>query len=89
MEDLAVDPAKVVVDKERLRALLQESGRTHYTYILRFPDGTPFYVGIGQGMRMFAHVEEARDPGRDGAKVAAIRSIWQAGEQVVHTLDQL
>ena len=43
---------------------------------MRVPDGewkfgglgTPFYVGIGQGTRLFAHEEEARDPARTGAK---------------------
>lgn len=66
-----------------------EHGKTHYTYILRYPDGTPFYVGIGQGVRMFSHVEEARDPSRDNLKAETIREIWADGGDVLHTVDRL
>ena len=64
---------------------------------MRVPDGewkfgglgTPFYVGIGQGTRLFAHEEEARDPARTGAKVEMIRSIWAKGGEVVRTIDSV
>jgi len=79
----------VVQDKNELIAVLAEKNKAHYTYVLRFPDGTPFYVGKGQGVRMFAHVEEAADPSRDSLKVNTIRGIWKDGGDVVHTIDRL
>ncbi|AWJ87760.1 hypothetical protein TSH58p_30065 (plasmid) [Azospirillum sp. TSH58] len=79
------------------RVLADAGGGPHYVYLLRRPDGvvchggigTPFYVGIGQGMRLFAHEEEARDPTRTGPKVEAIRAIWAAGGDVVRTIDSV
>ena len=79
------------------RLIAASGGGPHYVYVLRVPDGkskfggmgTPFCVGIGQGLRLFAHEEEARDPARSGAKVATIRSIWSAGDEVVRTIDSV
>lgn len=88
-KSLALNQLNVVTNKNELRTLLAKRGKSHYTYILRFPDGTPFYVGIGQGTRMFAHVEEARDPNRQSLKVETIRGIWACGEEVLHTIDRL
>jgi hypothetical protein len=83
------DHGITIKDKKGLLALLGRNNKSHYTYILRFPDGTPFYVGIGQGARMLAHVEEARDPSRDSLKVKTIRDIWANGGAVLHTVDRL
>lgn len=85
----------IVTDKAHLRLLLTQNGKPHYTYILRKPDGvvshggvgTPFYVGIGQGSRLFAHIEAASDPSTAGRKVDSIREIWGAGGQVIHCID--
>lgn len=79
------------------RFIAASGGGPHYVYLLRVPDGqakhgglgTPFYVGIGQGGRLFAHEEEARDPARSGAKVETIRSIWATGGDVVRTIDSV
>ena len=68
----------LINDRADLAGFIAASGGgPHYVYLLRMPDGepkfgglgTPFYVGIGQGARLFAHEEEARDPARSGAKV--------------------
>lgn len=57
----------MIADRVALARLIAESGGgPHYVYLLRVPDGepkfgglgTPFYVGIGQGARLFAHEEE-------------------------------
>ena len=82
----------LINDRADLARLIAASGGgPHYVYLLRVPNGepsfggsgTPFYVGIGQGSRLFAHEEEARDPARSGAKVEMIRSIWANGGEVV------
>ena len=85
-------------DRAELERLIAISGGgPHYVYLLRMPDGetkfggvgTPFYVGIGQGSRLFAHEEEARDPAQSNAKLEAIRSIWAKGGTVIRTLDSI
>lgn len=82
---------------ELTRLIASSGGGPHYVYLLRTPDGkpmfgglgTPFYVGIGQGTRLFTHEEEARDPARSSAKVETIRSIWAKGGEVVRTVDSV
>ena len=89
---------QLITNRADLARLIAASGSgPHYVYVLRIPDGnldygglgTPFYVGIGQGARLFAHEEEARDPARFGAKVDTIRSIWSKGDEVVRTIDSI
>lgn len=88
----------LVTDRADLSRLIAASDSgPFYVYILRIPDGelkfgglgTPFYVGIGQGARLFAHEEEARDPTISSAKVETIRSIWKQGAEVVRTVDSV
>ena len=62
----------------------------HYVYVLCEPvDGTdrPFYVGIGQGQRIFAHEDEARESQANSKKLQKIREIWEKGEEVARYLD--
>ncbi|WP_143075089.1 GIY-YIG nuclease family protein [Sphingobium sp. AP50] len=90
--------SREIADRADLAQFIAASGGgPHYVYVLRVPDGepkhgglgTPFYVGIGQGARLFAHEEEARDPLRYSAKVETIRSIWAKGGEVVRTIDSV
>lgn len=87
-----------ISDPAGLAGLIADSGGgPYYVYILRVPDGepgfggsgTPFYVGIGQGARLFAHEKEAEDPAHSGAKVETIRSIWAKGGEIVRTIDSI
>ena len=85
----------IIRDRTALTNALAQAGRDHHVYILRRPDdqttwgviGTPFYVGIGKGDRLFAHEKEAEDSTRNNAKVTAIRSIWSQGLDVVYEID--
>jgi hypothetical protein len=78
-----------------LNTLLQSGRGPHYVYVLRRPDGiecfgglgTPFYVGIGQRGRLFEHEKAARERTEQGLKIDTIKSIWEAGQQVVRTID--
>jgi hypothetical protein len=78
-----------------LSALLQAGAGPHYVYVLRHPDGidsfggtgTPFYVGVGQRGRLFEHEKAAREGSEEGLKVDTIRAIWNAGGEVVRTID--
>lgn len=73
----------------------REGAGPHYVYVLRHDDGaeafggtgSPFYVGIGKGHRLFDHEKAARVPTTAGAKVAAIRAAWHEGREVVRTID--
>tara|TARA_B100000700_G_C14954902_1_gene813476 strand:+ start:147 stop:857 length:711 start_codon:yes stop_codon:yes gene_type:complete len=47
----------------------------HYVYCLVDRDsGTPFYVGMGEGNRVFDHVEQAKKEDQDGKKIKKIRA---------------
>jgi hypothetical protein len=62
----------------------------YYVYLLRRPDGRPFYVGKGFGDRVFQHENEARHPNgwRSNAhKLNVIRSIWRDGSSVTYEID--
>lgn len=73
-----------------LRALGGRDG--FYTYILRRPDGRPFYVGKGRGPRVFQHENEARHPNdrRSNAhKLNVIRAIWREGGRIGYEIAAL
>jgi hypothetical protein len=61
-----------------------------YVYILRRPDGRPFYVGKGKGDRVFFHENEARHPNdrkSNHIKLNVIRKIRNAGGHVTYEID--
>ncbi len=91
-------PYPQIIDRADLERLIARSGGgSHYVYILRKPDGerrfggigTPFYVGIGRGLRLFSHEKEARNPACFSEKVETIRAIWANGGEVVRTVDSV
>ena len=62
---------------------------SYYTYILRRPDGRPFYVGKGSGPRVFDHENEARHPnGRksNSHKLNVIRAAWREEASVIYEI---
>lgn len=55
----------------------------YYVYVLRKPDGTPFYVGKGQNLRMFDHEKAAlRRYNVNPHKERIIRKILARNEEV-------
>lgn len=76
---------------EELRSALAGARALYYVYVLcrppRRPRMVPFYVGVGQRDRLFAHEAQARDSRAGGAKIDIIRSIWHARDQVVRFID--
>jgi hypothetical protein len=61
-----------------------------YIYILRRPDGRPFYIGQGSGHRVFFHENEARHANNwktNDHKLNVIRSIWRSGDTVTYEID--
>ena len=76
-------------DEMGCKAFLAASA-LHYVYILRRPDGRPFYIGKGFGPRVFQHENEARHPNNrlsNSYKLNVIRSIWRAGMKPVYEID--
>lgn len=55
----------------------------YYTYTLRYPDGTPFYVGKGTGDRVSQHVKEFNSRANGSTKHRVIGDILFAGLQVI------
>ena len=78
---------------DRSGCLAALSGCKHYyTYVLRRPDGRPFYVGKGTGARVFNHENEARHPNdrRSNAhKLNVIRALWRAQEGPIYEVDRI
>lgn len=52
-----------------------------YVYVLARPNGKPFYVGKGQGNRVYSHETEAKS-GHKCHKCNVIRKIWRQGGEV-------
>lgn len=62
----------------------------NYIYILRRPDGRPFYIGQGAGPRVFFHENEARHANNwktNDHKLNVIRSIWQSEKALTYEID--
>ena len=81
----------VVTERSQLLGHLAEIREPFYVYILCRPPYAeqlrPFYVGLGQEDRMFAHEDEAMSQASTGAKTAEIRRIWSEGLEVVRIVD--
>src|SRR5258708_12012279 len=61
-----------------------------YVYILRRPDGRPFYVGKGKAYRVFDHENEARHPNdfrSNPLKLNVIRKIKHSGANLTYEID--
>ena len=55
-----------------------------YVYLYKDPSTEQvFYIGKGQGDRVFSHLTEADDPNRESAKVERIRRIWRDELEVI------
>jgi len=86
---------QIIQSRIELDNLVKSSGGPHYLYVLRHPDGieshgaegTPFYVGIGQGARLFSHEIQAKSSSQSSRKLDAIRQIWRDGKDVVRTIE--
>jgi hypothetical protein len=87
-----METGKLIVGTQAECKLFVRSRPEFYTYILRRPDGRPFYVGKGIGDRVFAHENEARhanDRRSNAYKLNVIRSIWKSGDAVSYEIDLL
>lgn len=87
---IVVQTGRLICGSERDCGAFLKTAERHYVYILRRPDGRPFYVGKGVGPRVFNHVNEARHPnGRlsNKHKLNVIRSIQRRGEEILYEID--
>lgn len=58
-----------------------------YAYTLRYPDGTPFYVGKGTGARVSQHVAEWLSKPNDSIKHRVISDIMAHGANVIEKIE--
>lgn len=87
-----METGKLIVGTQAECKLFVRTRAEFYTYILRRPDGRPFYVGKGIGDRVFAHENEARHANNlrsNAYKLNVIRSIWKSGDAVSYEIDFL
>jgi hypothetical protein len=75
------------MNRSEMIKLIRTQPNKHYVYILRDSHGVPFYVGLGQGERLLAHEEEAKDPQKRTAKCQRIREILDAGGHIDYHID--
>jgi hypothetical protein len=68
------------------RVRLRRLAAAFYVYVLHKPDGSPFYVGKGEGLRALKHVSEARNRVRLTHKLNTIRAIERLGGSVLYTV---
>ncbi|MCW5749615.1 MAG: GIY-YIG nuclease family protein [Alphaproteobacteria bacterium] len=76
-------------DQASCKAFLR-SLSSSYVYILRRPDGRPFYVGKGKAYRVLDHENEARHPNdyrSNPFKLNVIRKIKSAGDRIIYEID--
>jgi len=73
---------------DEIMALIRASGKPHYVYVLRRPNGEPlpFYVGVGTGRRLLDHEIFAKRPNMRSHKLGIIRKIWAVGGSVDYTV---
>jgi len=70
---------------QKAKELIKQHPGQFYTYILKRPNGQPFYVGKGncKGFRIGVHEKEAKkNKGPNRYKINTIRKIWESTNQV-------
>ncbi len=90
LSHIAISTGNLVLgDQAHCKAFLRGNLK-NYIYVLRRPDGRPFYVGQGAGPRVFFHENEARHANNwrtNDHKLNVIRSIWRAEQSVIYEID--
>lgn len=90
LNKVAIKTGALIIGTQDVCREFIRNNNQHYVYVLRRPNGRPFYVGKGVGNRVFEHENEARHPNdwRSNAhKLNVIRSILRSGETLLYEID--
>ncbi|SHJ70073.1 hypothetical protein SAMN05444159_1264 [Bradyrhizobium lablabi] len=68
-------------------AQIRASGKRFYVYVLKKPNGTPFYVGIGTGRRLLDHKYYAKKDHLKSHKLSIIRKILSSGNDLTFDVE--
>lgn len=77
---------KFLTEVASVRAAIR-AGKPYYVYVLHRPNGRPFYVGKGVGLRVLDHEAEARNTTRLTHKLNVIRSLFRTNLSIHYRLD--
>jgi len=75
--------------REEIIKLIEESSYKFYCYLLRYPNGTPFYAGKGKGFRLFNH-ETPHNLKNNSNKllVNVIKKILNSNSKLTYTIEE-
>ncbi len=75
-------------DKQTIRNAIQSASGNYYVYILKRPNGLPFYVGKGKNDRVFQHEMDAvNNPEIKSYKLNIIRAILKENAKLIYEID--
>ena len=77
-------------NQKELNREINKVNKPYYVYFLcHKKDGKeiPFYIGIGQDLRLFAHEKEARESDKKNAKLDLIRELRRTNKEVIRYID--
>lgn len=69
-----------------IRFLRNNPGR-HYTYVLRRPNGEPFYIGKGRAYRCLHHERDSKNESLQSHKLNIIRELVRNGRDITYEID--
>lgn len=76
---------------EEIILLIKANGDRYHCYVLSYPGGVAFYVGVGKRhnsktYRILDHEKQARGKSKSSTKLSIIREIWNSGQSISYSI---